>query len=371
MFVFVGILIMVFLLRELIMLYGSYKQRMVSDRQLNPEFRPFVSIIIPARNEESNIENCIQSIMKSSYDKDRFEIVAVNDRSDDSTGAVLDKLAKKYGNLKIVSISDETAHDNLRGKPGALQAGISASKGEILLMTDADCIVTPGWIETMAAHYQDPDVGLVASFTGIIGDRVFDRVQDVEWIYMCTMGCAGIGINQPLGCYGNNLSVRREVYDRTGGYANIKFSVTEDLALLKAVHSLGKKVKYICNKDSVVLTRPVKNFREYISQHRRWAIGGIDLGWRAALFVISSVAIWLGLLISIWHGNLNAVLALVSARIFGDYLIIRPSTSKIDKGDIRKWIIPSVFFFTLVEILVPVLVLNPRIKWKGQIFKRN
>lgn len=77
-------------------------------------------------------------------------------------------------------------------------------------MTDADCIVHPDWIRTIAECYADDNIGLVASFTLVGGKRLFDIIQSVEWIYMNTMASAGVGLNIPLGCYGNNLSVRKK-----------------------------------------------------------------------------------------------------------------------------------------------------------------
>lgn len=325
---------------------------------------------MPARNEELNIERCLQSIENNSYPLDKFEIIAVNDRSSDRTQEILEALSAKNKRIKIIKIENDEQKENLKGKPGALQAGINHASGEIILMTDADCTVNENWIETVVREFSDSSVGLVASFTHISGTKIFDRIQAVEWAYLHTMASAGVGLNQPLGCYGNNLSVRKSDFDDAGGYKSIKFSVTEDLALLQAIHKLGKRVRYLIHPKSDVYTLSCSTLREYIKQRHRWAVGGLELGWRAAIFVISSAFLILGLVTSIVTLNFIGLGFLITSRIIWDYLLIGSSFNKLMKKELKKWIPLSVLFFIFYEFFVPFLVLSKEVKWKGQTFKR-
>lgn len=370
MFIAVAIAGFIFVLRELLMFIGSYREhKKVSN--CSEDYQPFVSVIIPARNEENNIRQCIESVSMCNYSNNNYEIIAVNDRSDDNTGKILNDLAENIPNLKVIHKTQTCNNPNLLGKPGALKAGIDNSLGEIIMMTDADCIVKPNWIRSIASQFCDESVGLIPSFTNIQGSRVFDKIQAVEWIYMHSMACAGLGLNQALGCFGNNLSVRKVDYQKTGGYEKIPFSVTEDLALIKSITSIGKEARYKCSEDSAVSTNPCNNFLEYIRQHRRWAIGGLDLGWRAAFFVLASISIWAGVILSLlielpWLG-----IGFILLRIIGDAMIILPATIKLNKKGLIKWIAPSVLFFMIIELIIPVLIIDRRTKWKGQVFHKN
>ena len=362
--------IIAFSLRGIIFLYGAYRERKNTSTTKISNF-PFVSIIVPARNEENNIENCIRSVSANRYPKNKFEIIAVNDRSTDNTLKILEQLKNEIPNLKIVNVKNEYDKKNLKGKPGAIQAGIDASSGEIIMMTDADCIVGEEWIKTIVSQYNNTNIGLVASFTNVVGNRVFDRIQAIEWAYLHTMASAGVGLNQPLGCYGNNLSVRREAYEKVGGYKNIRFSVTEDLALLQSVHNAGYKIRYLTHKDADVDTFACKTFGEYLKQRHRWAVGGLDLGWRAAIFIISSALLILGIISTLIMWNPVYLVAIVLTRMFWDYLLIGSSFNILDKKELKIWIPLAVLFFIVLETIVPLLVLQKKIEWKGQVFQRN
>jgi cellulose synthase/poly-beta-1,6-N-acetylglucosamine synthase-like glycosyltransferase len=360
--------ITIFALRTLIFYIGVSKSRKDTSIKTNELYEPFVSIIIPSRNEENNIKKCIDYFSRSDYKINKFEIIAVDDRSTDRTSEILSALQLKYENLKIVSVTEKTKNSNLKGKPGALSEGIKVSKGELILMTDADCEVNPKWISSIVKQFSDRELSLLPSFTLIKVNSIFDKLQAVEWIYMSTMASGGVGIKQPLGCFGNNLSIRKSVYDKLGGYENIQFSVTEDLALEQAVFKIGNKVKFVCDYDTTVTTMPCTTFSEYVSQHRRWALGGFELGWRAVIFVASSAAIWIGLIAGLISGNILWVSAILFTRISGDFILIQQSINILKQDHLSQWIIPSVFYQMLMELIIPPSMLNKKIQWKGQTF---
>ncbi len=356
--------------RTIIFSLGSYIERNKKIDFFGDNEYPKVSVVVPARNEEENIENCINSISINNYPIENFEIVAVNDRSTDKTGEILTELSKKIENLKVVNIDEAHLHINLKGKPGALQSGIDEANGEIILMTDADCKVGPNWIKKISSCYKNKKIGFVASFTNIEGKGLFNRIQAIEWIYMHTLACAGIGLGQPLGCFGNNISVRKSDFDEIGGFEKIRFSVTEDLALITEFHKQGKGIIYLVDEDADIDTLPCRTLGEYLHQHHRWAVGGMELGWKAFTFVLSSISLWIGLIISIVTGNYFLASLFPVIRIIGDYIVVLPSIIRLKKHELIPWIIPSVIFFITLEIFVPFLLFKKTIKWKDQSFRR-
>jgi glycosyltransferase involved in cell wall biosynthesis len=103
---------------------------------------PFVSVIVPAKDEESNIANCINSILCSNYPAGLFELIIVNDRSTDKTPDIINSIAQQSKiPVRLCNILSDTNHPNLKGKPRAIKVGIDNANGEIIMMTDADCIV--------------------------------------------------------------------------------------------------------------------------------------------------------------------------------------------------------------------------------------
>jgi cellulose synthase/poly-beta-1,6-N-acetylglucosamine synthase-like glycosyltransferase len=333
------------------------------------DYQPFVSVVIPARNEEKNIINCLNSFKLSIYPKDKFEILLINDRSTDSTQSVAESILSEYSNLRIINITEANRNINLKGKPGALDFGFREAKGEIILMTDADCVVNPEWISTIVSSYSDPEVKIGAAFTSTDNLSIFHKFQSLEWITMCTMGSAGVALNMPIGCYGNNMSIKKETYLEIGGYENIDFSVTEDLSLLKAVINKGHKARYQCNFESSIKTNPCITIKEYLVQHHRWAKGGLALGWFAVVFVLSSSVIWLSLLASIFYSNIYTFIGTIIFKILADYWLIIYPIKKIKETKLLKWLIPGSLFLLLLELVVPFLLLKKKIVWKDQVFK--
>ena len=357
----------VFVSRTTLFLKGNLRSKRKSIAQM-PK-KPFISVIIPARNEEQNISQCLKSIAMNNYPQDRFEIIAVNDRSSDKTPDILKTLTKSIPNLRALDV--DPRNNNIKGKPRAIQTAATVAKGDILLFTDADCIVDPQWIETHAMTYNEENIALTASFTNIKAKRIFDKIQAVEWIYMHSMASGGIGLNIPLGCFGNNMSVKKSVFEQLGGYNKIRFSVTEDLALLQSVVDKGKKAKYILSPRSLVTTLPCKSFKEYMSQKKRWAIGGLDLGWKAVFFVASSVAVWTAIVLAVYTSSYYWLAAILLTRIMGDFTIIQLPLTILKISNIRRWTIPAVVFFLIMELLAPFLVIKKEITWKDQVFKRE
>lgn len=356
--------------RTIIFSIGAFIERNKKIDFFSESENPQVSVVIPARNEEENILNCINSISNSNYPIENFEIIAVNDRSTDKTGEILTELSHKVKNLKVVNIDEAHLHINLKGKPGALQSGIDEANGEIILMTDADCKVAPNWIKKISSCYKNKNIGFVASFTNVEGKGLFNRIQAIEWIYMHTLACAGIGLGYPLGCFGNNISVRKSDFDEIGGFEKIRFSVTEDLALITEFHKQGKGIIYLVDEDADIDTLPCRTLGDYIKQHHRWAVGGMELGWKAVMFVLSSVSLWVGFIISIINGNYFLAALFPVTRIIGDYIVILPSILKLKKYELIPWIIPSVIFFITLETIVPFLLFKKTITWKDQSFRR-
>ncbi len=349
---------------------GALQQRKLSDFDVNVDLDdlPFVSVIIPAKDEEHNIERAVRSVAECEYPDGMYEIIAVNDRSLDSTGAILDKLASEIPNLKVLHRKESDVEKNLLGKPGAIQFAADVAKGEFLLLTDADCKVQKKWISTIVGAFRKYYVDLIPSFTHVESNSLFDKIQAVEWLYMHTMASAGVSHKKVLGAYGNNFNIRSSIFRKIGGYRNIKFSVTEDLALMQAVDEIGGKIIYLNNYNSSVITYGCKTFTEYMNQKHRWAVGGKALGYKASIFVFTSLAIWISLLVSIISGNVLWIFAVLFTRLYGDYLVVNISISSQKKENLKPFVLLSLAFFMSIELLIPWTLLKQNVIWKNQRF---
>lgn len=324
---------------------------------------------MPARNEEFNIERCLRSLAASDYPSELLQIIVVNDRSTDDTLGVLHRIATEMPALLVLSKSEGDSVGNLKGKPGALQFGFDRATGDVLLMTDADCEVHPKWIRALAAPHVDERVGLSLGFTTIKARTFLENVQDVEWVCSQAMARGGVGNGVTLGCFGNNMGVRRSAYEGLGGYAKIEFSITEDLALLEAVYNAGWSVKYLCEPEATVETLPCATMLEYVRQRHRWARGGLQLGRKAAFFVFTGILLWSALGLSMITGHWSAFFALFTLRIAGDFGMLALAAERIRRRSLYRFAVPAFCLILITEISLPFIVLKKRIVWKDQVFR--
>jgi cellulose synthase/poly-beta-1,6-N-acetylglucosamine synthase-like glycosyltransferase len=358
--------IVVYAARTLLLSWGAWRERLHA-QPCDESVLPFVSIVIPARNEEHRIGRCLDSLTALDYPADRFEIIVVNDRSTDRTQQVASSYQHTLPMLRIVPIED-VREGNLRGKAGALDVGIASARGELVLLTDADCAVHPQWVRALVAQYRIPEVAMVCAYTLIDGNSPFDRYQAVEWNTTHTMASAGVYFRQYLGCFGNNMSIRRSVYHAVGGYRAIPFSVTEDLALLQAVGRRGHTVRYLCSPESCVVTEPCRTLGEYVRQHQRWVHGARGLGWRAYVFVATTATYWLGIIAALLLQQWEWVAAIVCTRGLSDLLLNIPPLVRLQRTQLIPWILPTTLAFGVLELSLPFLALSRSIRWKDQVF---
>lgn len=167
-----------------------------------------------------------------------------------------------------------TSEAQLPGKSNALAQAIEKAHGEVILITDADCIVPNTWVEFTAKRYSG-DVGLIGGMTLQRSNNAFEGMQSLDWTYVLGVASSSAALGYPLGSIGNNLSFRKEAYEQVGGYKKIKFSVTEDYTLVQAI--LGTRnwdFLYPLDDKILVESRPCPTLKSLIQQKHRWEKGG-------------------------------------------------------------------------------------------------
>ena len=240
----------------------------------NEDF-PAVSVIVAARNEGRRIENCIKSLLQQEYPADRFEIVLVDDASRDNTGEIMQRYASAHSGIRAHQIVSSNRYQG--SKKRALETGIEAAKGELLLFTDADCEPPQGWARDMVRCFRD-DVGAVAGFSPLIDptNSVPGRIALVDSYVSGIIAAGGIGSGGFVTCTGRSLAYRKQAFGAAGGFATIEKSLSGDDDLL--MHQLRAKtswkIAFNASPDAVVPSFQTKTWSEMISQKTRHLSAG-------------------------------------------------------------------------------------------------
>lgn len=223
---------------------------------------PKVTVLIPARNEEENIVQCVESVMASDYPKDKLEIIVIDDHSDDNTTSLVNELS---GVLLI------RQKERFSGKKHAITIGVEQAKGELIICTDADSIVPDAWVK---AHVQSYGQGNLLSFGPVVyTDRKYSNLLNLELSALVMLGAIYNHRGEAGMINGCNYSFSKSVFLAVDGFeGNLNLASGDDEFLLRKVHEHDQaKVKFLKTENALVRTEPPESLSEFLHQRRRWA----------------------------------------------------------------------------------------------------
>jgi cellulose synthase/poly-beta-1,6-N-acetylglucosamine synthase-like glycosyltransferase len=332
-----------------------------------PRFK--VSLLITAKDEERFLPELLDSLLAQTLQA--FEVVLVDDRSADATGQIMERFGRKLGS-RVKVLHNTREPDTRNPKQFALDLAARAASGEILVFTDADCLVPPLWAEGLLRYFSDPRVGLVFGQLALRGSSSFlDRFQAYDQPLIHQWNAATAGLGMPGSAFGNNLACRRVVLEQAGGFLGLGDTLTEDAALVSAAARRGWRVRVATEPSTMITTRPQPSWRAFLFQHLRWNTGAFfhrDRGTRLpyrfiVLFLAASVLVlplcpWLPLLAMLPAASFIAVglMGFLAGVLYRD-----------DLWSYLLWLLPNSLYFmgfyTLVTILSMLRVVP---EWKGR-----
>ncbi len=331
--------------------------------------QPEVTVLVAARNEAEYLPGCLEHLAAQHYPGDKLQIIILNDRSTDGTGEIARSFAARFNFMEVINID----HDKpgLMGKMNVIAQGMDFARGDIILITDADCEPSPAWISDMTSFFTE-QTAMVGGLTLLSGRDVFGKIQSADWLFLQAVAAGVAGIGVPVSILGNNFGYRKNVYNAIGGFERTGFSLTEDLTLLQAVRrKKNLKVAYPLSTGSLVASKPVHSIPAFMHQRLRWLAGGRQSGPFGWIMLVATFILHLllppALVLIPWNTLLWFLTIFIVMLDFG--LLFRLA------GRIRLW--QSVVLFPLFEvyyfvytILFGLLFVLPfRIKWKDRIYR--
>ncbi len=240
----------------------------------------FISVIIAARNEEKSIEGCLSSIIKQTYPENLFEIIIVNDHSSDATVSIAHSFKKD--NIKIINLENFVGTTIVNSyKKLAIEIAINSARGNLIVTTDADCIVTKEWLETIAAFYSQYDPVFIAAPV-VYSDPLSTDSKFIKFLkifqsldFLSLQGITGASVNKKFHnmCNGANLAYAKKAFAEVSGFEGISnIASGDDMLLMHKIQKLYlNKVGYIKSNKVIVETQPANSLREFMNQRIRWA----------------------------------------------------------------------------------------------------
>ncbi len=232
-----------------------------------------ISVIIPARNEANNIKACLESIAKQIYPDELFEVLVIDDHSTDNTAEIVRSFAGK--NIKLISLKEYVGKDQLNSyKKKAIEIGVQESKGKLIVTTDADCLVLPTWLATIASFYEKYQPAFIAAPVAInCGPHFFEIFQALD--FMTLQGITGASVHKKIHCMcnGANLAYERTAFYEVDGFKGIdSIASGDDMLLMHKIYKrYPQRVLFLKSWDAVVQTEAQKSLGAFFNQRIRWA----------------------------------------------------------------------------------------------------
>jgi 1,2-diacylglycerol 3-beta-glucosyltransferase len=235
-----------------------------------PQIYPVISLAVSAKNEAAVIANLIENLCSLDYPADRYEVWAIDDNSNDSTGEILDRLALQYPQLQVLHRTGEATG----GKSGALNQVLTMMQGDIIGVFDADAQVTTNVLQQVLAYFQTETVGAIQLRKAIANSSTnfLTRGQRAEMAldaYLQQQRTSGGGIGE---LRGNGQFVRRTAIASCDGWN--EETITDDLDLTIRLHLTGWQIELMPYPP--VQEEGVTTLKALWNQRNRWAEGGFQ-----------------------------------------------------------------------------------------------
>lgn len=336
----------------------------------------FISVIIPFRNEQENILNNLRSLEAQNYPDEKFEVIYVDDFSTDTSKSILENALNK-SNVKVLSVP--RSHSDKAHKKRAIEFGFQNSAGNIIVSTDADCIVPENWLIKILSGFDEKTAFVSGPVDFIEEKSIFQKYQKLEFRSLIIVGAGLIGAGRPTLCNAANLAYRKNVFEEVKGHSsNLNISSGDDEFLMqKIAFDTEYKIKFAADPEAVVLTPANSSLNKFYNQRKRWASKGLFYQNKNLIFQLILIYLfYLSLLAGLTLGILfDQTLLMISALIFGlkiivEFFVLRRGCRKFYMNCSLKLFIPSQLLHLIYIVFFGAAGVFGNYEWKGRRVKR-
>jgi poly-beta-1,6-N-acetyl-D-glucosamine synthase len=330
-----------------------------------PSARQAISVVVPFRNEESSMAALIASLSVQTYPD--FEVLLVDDASSDRSVAIAEAATEKDARFILVRAGGT-------GKKHALASGIALAKGNVIVTTDADCVVPERWLEVINDAFRSPDTTLAFGGVRVDARNTFlGELQKTEFFSVLGTGISCFSLGYPVYCNGASLAFRKSVYTSVNGYeGNMHIASGDDEFMLRKVATaFPGTLTFLRDEESVVSTTAAANVNDFLQQRLRWASkwkhndGAMPrlLASFIAIFQLAVLAAW-SLLFSPEYSR-TAVFLLLTKFVLEYVFILNVSQFLGQRLKVLPFVVLQ-FLYPFYVLFIGLFSLFAGYSWKGR-----
>lgn len=329
---------------------------------------PSVTVLVPVRNEAEGIVACVESLIAQEYPVDKYEILVVDDHSEDGTAGLL----SQYPMVQVVYQESEK-----RGKKEAVTTGVKEARGEVILTTDGDCMMGTEWVVSMVEALLAEDAEMVVGPVSYMrkGDVSFiQRYQMLEQNALNIITAAGLKTGLILSASGANMAFYGKAFLELNPFEdNREIASGDDVFLVQKMRRYQKKTAYCRSENAVVFSEPVSTFSKLLRQRVRWGSKSKYYTHRPTqlyllLFILSKISLIFLLVFSLFNSVVwNYFFFAFILQFVSDYLMIQKGMRWLHEAVCWQDVFKASLFqvFLTVCIAGSVLTRIP-VEWKGR-----
>lgn len=348
--------------------YIYYWQQLLTwdlPRTLVPQTK--VTVLVAARNEATQIEACLAALSQQKYPEQLLEIILIDDHSEDATA----QLAAQYAKVRVLSLPDPQT-----GKKAAIAYGISQSSGQLIVTTDADCIMANDWLLYLVSFYEAKQPAFIAAPVTFYEEQsLLERFQSLDFMGM--MGIAGAGVQGEFMqlCNGANLAYERQIFEAVGGFEGIDHVASgDDMLLMQKIAAQNPKaLAYLKQAAAQTRTKAKPTWKAFIQQRVRWGSkSSVYTNWQTQAILgvvwLLCVTCFVDLLLGYFWPLLWGVLVLkLFVKAWVDFFLLNMMADFFDRHSLMRVFVPAFFIHCWYIAWVGTLSLfQKEYTWKGR-----
>jgi len=329
------------------------------------------SIIIPCRNEEATLARCLDAIIATNYPRHCFEIILVDDHSEDGSWRMMEQYANTHDNIQALRLTGE------EGKKSALTLAISRSSKDWIITRDADTTNNPHWLQSIQSAIlskKNQQMVILPVLPSSSYQNTIEGIFSLEFLSLMASGLACAAHQKAIIANGANFTFRKDWFDKLGGYKSHEhISSGDDVLFLKeTVHINPQWVGVALDPDSAVLTCMPKDLNQWLDQRIRWGskMTALTFDFTTAvslLVLMANISLILSLITFFsTTAPLMWIVIVWATKCIPDYLFLSKVSQHFDRRETMK-------SFVLVSLLYPwallisvILSIFKKPKWKGR-----
>lgn len=336
------------------------------------------SIIIPFRNESKQLPSLLKSIESLNYKKQLFEVIFVDDDSEDNSVEIIKEFFKEnlLNSFKIIANHRTTNSP----KKDAITSAINKAKNKWIITTDADCILPKYWLDSFDEFIQKNSTKCIVAPVKYYDHKnsFLKRFQILDLLSLQGATIGGFGIDKPFLCNGANFGYEKAVFKIVNGFeGNTEIASGDDIFLLeKIAKKYPKNIHYLKCEQAIIKTLPQPNWKSLFSQRIRWAAKTSayknTFGKLTGLLVLlmNVLIISISLLVVIGSFNAKILFYTLFLKLNIDFLLVYKSATFFKQKETLITFVFAFFIYPFFSTYVAFISIFKSYKWKGRTFKK-